>query len=167
MPAPAAAGGDCTERAAQAVSALSEQISDASKAAMRSGDKARLGALRLILAAIKQHEVDTRTAADDAAVTALLGKMITTGRDAAAQFADAGRDDLAEKERGEVAIFEEFMPQQLGEDEISAAVDAAISATGADSARDMGKVMSELRRSLAGRADMGAVSALVRERLSG
>ena len=132
---------------------------------MRSGDKPRLAALRLILAAVKQQEVDSREAVDDASVQSLIAKMIKKGRDAAAQFADARRDDLAQKELGEIAVFEEFMPQQLSADEVSAAIAQAIEATGAAGIRDMGKVMGHLKGSIAGRADMGAVSAAVKAQL--
>jgi uncharacterized protein YqeY len=148
------------------MSALKDQITEASKAAMRSGDKARLAALRLVLAAVKQQEVDSREALDDAGVQSLIAKMIKKGRDAAAQFDDAGRDDLAEKERSEIAVFEEFMPQQLSADEVAAAIAQAIEATGAAGIRDMGKVMGHLKGSIAGRADMGAVSAQVKAQLS-
>lgn len=132
---------------------------------MRSADKPRLAALRLALAAIKQQEIDTRQSLDDAAVRSLIGKLIKKGRDAATQFADAGRKDLADKEHAEIAVFEEFMPQQLSESEVAAAVAEAIAATGAADLRDMGKVMAQLKTALAGRADMAAVSAQVRERL--
>ncbi len=147
------------------MSALKDQITEASKAAMRSGDKPRLAALRLILAAVKQQEVDSREAVDDASVQSLIAKMIKKGRDAAAQFAGAGRDDLAQKELSEIAVFEEFMPQQLSADEVSAAIAQAIEATGAAGIRDMGKVMGHLKGSIAGRADMGAVSAAVKAQL--
>jgi len=148
------------------MSALKDQISAASNAALRSGDKPRLGALRLVLAAIKQHEVDTRETLDDGAVQRLIAKMIKQGRDAAGQFQDAGRQDLADKELAEIAIFEQFMPRQLSEDEVAAAVAQAIAATGATGLRDMGKVMGQLQNSIGGRADMGVVSARVREQLS-
>ena len=148
------------------MSALKEQITEASKAAMRSGDKARLAALRLVLAAIKQQEVDTRESIDDGAVQNLLGKMIKKGRDAATQFSDAGRTDLAEKENAEIAVFEEFMPQQLSAEEVAAAISEAIAATGATGMRDMGKVMGQLKSSVGGRADMAAVSAAVKQQLS-
>jgi uncharacterized protein YqeY len=147
------------------MSALKDQLTEASKAAMRSGDKPRLAALRLVLAAVKQQEVDTREALDDAGVQSLIAKMIKKGRDAAAQFADAGRNDLADKEQSEIAVFEEFMPQQLSADEIAAAIAQAIEATGAAGIRDMGKVMGQLKSSIAGRADMGAVSAQVKAQL--
>jgi uncharacterized protein YqeY len=148
------------------MSALKDQITEASKAAMRSGDKPRLGALRLVLAAVKQQEVDSRQALDDAAVQSLIAKMIKKGRDAATQFKDAGRDDLAEKECAEIAVFEEFMPQQLDAQAVAAAVTEAIAATDAQTVKDMGKVMGRLKSTLAGRADMGAVSAQVRAQLS-
>lgn len=148
------------------MSALKDQITEASKAAMRSGDKPRLSALRLVLAAIKQYEVDSREELDDTGVQSLIAKMIKKGRDAAAQFSDAGREDLAAKELGEIAVYEEFMPQQLSADEVAAAVAQAIAATGASGIRDMGKVMGQLKGSIGGRADMGAVSAQVKAQLS-
>lgn len=133
---------------------------------MRSGEKSRLAALRLLLAEVTQQEVDTRKTLDDAAVQGIIAKMIKKGRDAAAQFKDAGRDDLAEKELSEITVFEEFMPQQLSADEVSAAIAQAIEATGATGIRDMGKVMGHLKGSIAGRADMGAVSAQVKAQLA-
>ena len=148
------------------MSMLKERISDATKAAMRSGDKPRVSALRLILAAIKQQEVDSRTEIDDAAVQRLLAKMLKQGRDAAAQFEQAGRSDLAAKEAAEIAVFESFLPQPLSPEEAAAAVAAAIEATGARSAADMGKVMAQLKSAVAGRADLGALSAQVRAALT-
>jgi uncharacterized protein YqeY len=145
---------------------LRDKITEASKAAMRSGEKSRLAALRLLLAEVTQQEVDTRKTLDDAAVQGIIAKMIKKGRDAAAQFKDAGRDDLAEKELSEITVFEEFMPQQLSADEVSAAIAQAIEATGATGIRDMGKVMGHLKGSIAGRADMGAVSAQVKAQLA-
>jgi hypothetical protein len=149
----------------QQMSALKDRISEQTKAAMRSGDKARLSALRMLLAAIKQQEVDSRKDLDDAAVSGIVTKMIKKGRDAQSQFAAAGREDLANKEAAEVALFEEFMPQQLTAEETAAAIATAIRATGAVSIRDMGKVMAELKTAVAGRADFGALSAQVRSQL--
>lgn len=148
------------------MSALKDQITEASRAAMRSGDKPRLGALRLVLAAIKQHEVDQREDLDDVGIQSLIAKMIKKGRDAAGQFNDAGRRDLADKELGEIAVFEEFMPQQLSADELTAAVAQAIAATGATSIKDMGKVMGHLKAAVGGRADMGVLSAQVKQQLA-
>ena len=147
------------------MSSLKDRINEESKTALRSGDKARLGALRLVLAAIKQQEVDSRETLDDSAVQSLIAKMIKKGRDAAAQFEQAGRSDLAEKESAEILVFESFMPQQLSAEELAAAIAAAIEATGASSVRDMGKVMAHLKSAVAGRADMGALSARVRTAL--
>ncbi len=148
------------------MSSLKDRISEETRAAMRAGDKTRLGALRLILAAIKQQEVDSREELDDTAVEQIIAKMIKKGRDAAAQFAQAGRDDLAAKESTEIAVFESFMPQQLTAEATAAAVEAAIAATGAASVKDMGKVMAHLKTAVGGRADMGALSAQVRAALS-
>jgi uncharacterized protein YqeY len=145
---------------------LKEQIQSDANAALRAGDKARLGALRLVLAAIKQQEVDTRTALDDAAVLALLGKMIKKGRDAADQFQSGGRADLAAKETAEVACFESYLPRQLDTAELEALVKDAITRTGASSPQDMGKVMAAVKSAAAGRADMSAVSALVKSALA-
>jgi uncharacterized protein YqeY len=148
------------------MSALRDQITEASQSAMRSGDKSRLAALRLILAEIKQREVDTRAQLNDGEVQSLIAKMIKQGRDAAGQFANAGRNDLADKELGEIAVFEEFMPQQLSAHDVTAAVQEAIAATGAANVRDMGKVMGHLKSSIDGRADMSAVSKQVRRQLT-
>ena len=147
------------------MSTLKTRISEDIKAAMRSGDKLRLGTLRMIAAAIKQQEVDTRTELDDGAVTAIIGKMIKKGRDAQAQFEQAARSDLADKEAAEVAVFEEFMPQPLSAEEITTAIATAIAESGAASVRDMGKVMAALKTSIAGRADFGKLSADVRAQL--
>jgi uncharacterized protein YqeY len=148
------------------MSSLKDRISEETKSAMRAGDKPRLSALRLILAAIKQHEVDSREVADDAAVQQIIGKMIKKGRDAAAQFEQAGRTDLAARESAEIAVYESFMPSRLSADEVTAAVAAAISATGATSARDMGKVMAHLKAAVGSRADMATLSAQVRAALT-
>jgi uncharacterized protein YqeY len=145
---------------------LKEQIQTDANAALRAADKPRLGALRLILAAIKQQEVDTRTTLDDATIHGLLGKMIKKGRDAAAQFEAAGRDDLASKEAAEVACFESYLPAQLEAAELEALVADVIAQTGAQSPQDMGKVMAAVKSAVAGRADMGAVSALVKAALA-
>lgn len=145
---------------------LKDTITEDSKAALRSGDKSRLGALRLILAGIKQQEVDTRSELDDTAILDLVSKMIKKGRDAAEQFAAAGRSDLAEKEQAEIAIFEVYMPTALSDSELSAIISDAIKNAGADSLRDMGKVMAAVKTAAAGRADMSQVSGLVRAALS-
>ncbi len=145
---------------------LRARINEDMKAAMRAGDKRRLGVLRLALAAIKQREVDERIEAlDDAQVTAVLDKMVKQRRDSIAQYEKGGRDDLVEQEAYEISVLQEYLPEALSEAEIQAAIDAAIAETGATSIKDMGKVMGALKPRLQGRADMGQVSARVRSRL--
>ena len=142
------------------------QLQDEMKTAMKSGDKPRLGIIRLILAAIKQREVDERIELDDAQVLAVLDKMIKQRRDSVEQFKKAGRTELADQEKFEIGVIQEYLPAQLGEDEISALITEAIAATGARSMKDMGKVMGMLKPKLQGRADMGAVSGLIKQNLS-
>jgi uncharacterized protein len=137
------------------------------KAAMRARDSARLSTIRLALAAIKQREVDTRTELGDAEVLAVLEKMIKQRRESIAQYEQAGRKDLADAEKGEIAVLSAYLPQQLGDAELDQAVAAAIAESGAAGAKDMGKVMGLLKSRLAGKADMGKVSSLVKTRLSG
>ncbi len=137
------------------------------KAAMKSGDKARLGVIRLIHAAIKQREVDERTELDDTQVLAVLDKMLKQRRDSVAQYSEAGREDLAEKERFEIQICQDYMPAALSDDEIDALIGSAIADTGAAGMQDMGKVMGLLKPKLQGRADMAAVSGAVKARLAG
>jgi uncharacterized protein YqeY len=146
--------------------ALKDRITDAMKDAMRAKDKDRLGAIRLITAAIKQKEVDERADMDDTAVLAVLDKMLKQRRDSIKQYNDAGRDELAAKEEYEVGIIQEFMPAQLSEDEIAAIIDDAISKSGAETMKDMGKVMGIVRPQVQGRADMGALSGVIKSRLS-
>ena len=146
---------------------LKNRVSQDTKDAMRAKDKARLGVLRLISAAIKQKEVDERIELDDTAVLAILEKMIKQRRDSIAQYEKAGRDDLLQQEQFEVGIIQEYMPAQLSDDEINALVDDAVQASGAASMKDMGKVMGMLKPKLAGRADMGQVSAKIKARLGG
>ena len=146
---------------------LKDRITDDMKAAMRSGDKERLGAIRLILAALKQREVDERIVLDDAQVLSILEKMLKQRRDSIDQFNAAGRDDLAGIERDEMAIIEHYLPAKMGEAEILDAIDQAIAATGAAGPADMGKLMGVLKPALAGKADMGEVSKLVKQRLAG
>ncbi len=135
---------------------------------MRARDKARLGTLRMVTAAIKQREVDQRIShLDDASVVAVLEKMLKQRRESATQYEDAGRDDLAAAERGEIAIIEQYMPRALDAAEIDAMVEAAIDDAGAATMKDMGRVMGLLKPRMQGRADMGAVSATVKARLSG
>ena len=137
------------------------------KQAMRGGDKRRLGAIRLVMAAIKQREVDERIELDDAAVTAVLDKMAKQRRESIAQYSQAGRDDLVEQENFELELLKTYLPEQLDEAEIDAMIEATIQSTGAASVKDMGKVMGQLKPRLQGRADVGAVSARIKARLSG
>jgi len=146
---------------------LQRRIEEDMKAALRAGDKARLGTLRLILAALKQVEVDTRKPLDEAGVLAVLDKMAKQRRESIAQFEAAGRTDLRDKEQAELAVIQEYLPEPLDEAELAALIDAAIAEAGASTLRDMGKVMGILKPRLQGRADMAAVSAAVKSRLSG
>jgi uncharacterized protein YqeY len=145
---------------------LKQRIDSDMKDAMRAKDKERLGTVRLILAAIKQREVDERIALDDTQVLAVLEKMVKQRRDSISQFEAAGRTDLADKEKSELTLIQTYMPAQLSEAEIDTIIDQAIAASGATSAKDMGKVMGPLKAQLQGRADMGAVSARLKARLS-
>ena len=146
---------------------LKQQLTDDMKAAMKAGEKDRLGVIRLINAAIKQKEVDERVELDDAAVLAVLEKMVKQRKDSVNQYEGAGREDLAAVERAEIVVIEAYLPAKLGEAEILAAVDAAIAETGAAGAADMGKLMGVLKPRLAGQADMGLVSKLVKQKLAG
>ncbi len=145
---------------------LKDQITQDMKSAMKAGDKDRLKVVRLMLAAIKQVEVDKRVELDDAAVLSVLDKMVKQRRDSVEQFEKGDREDLAAIERAEIAVLEDYLPEQLSADELAALVDEVIAATGAASMKDMGKVMGQIKAKAAGRADMGAVSAAVKERLS-
>ena len=145
---------------------LKERISEDMKAAMRSRDSSRLSAIRLLLAAIKQREVDSRKSLDDAEVVAVIEKMIKQRRDSIAQYEAAARHDLAEAEKFELSVLHAYMPEQLDSDGIGREVEAAVLESGASSPSEMGKVMAVLKERLAGRADMGAVSAAVKARLS-
>ena len=133
---------------------------------MRSGDKARVGALRMAAAAIKQREVDSQTTLDDAGVVAVLEKMIKQGRDALEQFKSGGRADLVAKEGAEIALFEQYLPARLTDAELDALIAEVIAATGAKTPKDMGKVMAALKAKAAGRVDMGAVNARVKAALN-
>lgn len=144
---------------------LKERIPEDMKAAMRSGDKRRLGIIRLIMAAIKQREVDERTELNDAEVTVVLDKMLKQRRESLSQFERAQRADLAEQEAYEIGVLQEYLPPPFGDAEIEQLIEAAISETGASGMKDMGKVMGILRPRLAGRADMGAVSGQIKARL--
>ncbi len=145
---------------------IKSRINEDVKAAMRSKDKERLGALRLIQAAFKQKEVDERIELSDEQTLAILDKMAKQHRDSIEQFKTANRDDLVEVEQKELDIIEEYLPAQLSEDEINTFIEDAISKTGADSIKDMGKVMGVLKGQLQGRADMGKVSGLIKARLN-
>lgn len=146
--------------------ALREQINDDLKAAMRGGDVARRDTIRLLLAALKQREVDERKVLTDADVLGVIEKMLKQRRDSISQFEQGGRQDLADREKQELTLLQAYMPQALGADEIAAAVAAAVAETGAAAPSDMGKVMAVLKPKLAGRADMSQVSAAVKARLT-
>jgi hypothetical protein len=144
---------------------LKDRINEDMKTALRAKDAARLSAIRMLLAAIKQKEVDDRIVADDSAVIAIVEKLIKQRRDSIEQFAKAGRTDLVDKERAELELLSGYLPRQLSEAELVAAIDAAIAEAGATGPQAMGKVMGLLRPRIAGRADMGRASALVKSRL--
>lgn len=146
---------------------LKTQLTDDMKTAMKTGDKGRLGVIRLMNAAIKQKEVDERIELDDAQVLAVLEKMVKQRRDSISQYDAAGREDLSAVEHAEMAVIEHYLPAKMGEAEIVDAIDAAIRSTGAAGPADIGKLMGVLKPALAGRADMGDVSKLVKQRLSG
>ena len=145
---------------------LKQRITDDMKAAMKAREVARLSAIRLLLAAIKQKEVDERIDVDDAQALSIVDKMIKQRRDSIAQFELAGRQDLVDVERAEVDVLSAYLPAQADAAEIAAEIDAAIASTGAAGPQDMGKVMAVLKAKLAGRADLSAVSGLVRARLA-
>ena len=145
---------------------LKAQITEDMKATMKSGDKDRLKVIRLIMAAMKQVEVDNRIELDDAGVLGVLDKMVKQRRDSVEQFVKGGREDLAAIERYEIEVLETYLPEQLSAAELAALVDEVIKATGATGMSDMGKVMGQIKARAAGRADMGAVSASVRDRLN-
>lgn len=145
---------------------VKETLQQDMKDAMRGGDKRRLGVIRLILAAVKQREVDERIELDDAQLIAVLDKMAKQRRESIDQFQKAGRDDLVEQESFELAVLKTYLPEQLGDAEIDALISEAIEISGASSVKDMGKVMGQLRNKLQGRADMGAVSGKIKARLS-
>ena len=148
------------------MSALKEQLTTAMKDAMRAKDKARLGVVRMALSAIKQIEVDERIELDDERSLAVLDKLIKQRKDSATQYRDAGRNDLAETEEAEMAVLQEFLPTPLTDAEIDALIDDAVAQTGAAGMQDMGKVMGVLKPRLQGRADIGAVSGKVKQRLN-
>ena len=145
---------------------LKARVNDDMKAAMRARETDRLGTIRLLLAAIKQREVDERVELDDAAVTAVIDKMIKQRKDSISQFEQAGRDDLVAKEKAEVDVLVAYMPAQLSNAEVAAEVQKAVAEAGATGPQDMGKVMGLVKARLAGRADMTAVSGLVKAALA-
>jgi uncharacterized protein YqeY len=145
---------------------LKDQITEDMKSAMRAKDTARLSAIRLLLAAIKQREVDERIVVDDAGVITIVEKMMKQRKDSISQFEKAGRDDLVAIEVGEMDILQAYLPAQLSDAEVAAAVAAAVAATGASGPQDMGKVIGALKAQLAGKADMGKVSGLVKAALA-
>jgi len=146
---------------------LKERVQDDMKAAMRAKDAARLSAIRLLLAALKQKEVDERLQLADADVLAIIEKMVKQRRESIAQFEKAARQDLADQEKFEIGVLSAYLPQQMGEAEVAQAIAAAVSEAGASGVKDMGKVMALLKPRLAGRVDMGRVSALVKTKLGG
>ena len=148
------------------MSQLKKRITDDMKSAMKAKDKQALKAVRMILGAIKQKEVDDRIELDDAQVLAVIQKMVKQRKDSISQFSDAGRTDLVEVEEAELVVINSYMPEQLSDAEVAAAVDKAIIDSGADSMKDMGKLMSMLKGQLDGKADMGLVSRLIKDKLS-
>ena len=148
------------------MSTLKDRITEDMKSAMRAKQSERLGAIRLLLAAIKQKEVDERVTVDDAAVVGIIEKLIKQRNDSIEQFEKAGRTELADKERNELQLLKEYLPQQMSDAELSAAIDAAIAESGATGAQAMGKAMALLKPRIAGRADMGKASSLVKQRLA-
>lgn len=149
------------------MSALQAKLNDAVKAAMRAGDKPRLGVLRQLTAALKQREIDERITLNDGDVTAILDKQAKQRRESIDQFRRADRTDLVDIEEAELAVITEFLPQPLSEAELESLLDQAIASSGATTMQDMGKVMGILKPQVTGRADMGALSATVRARLTG
>jgi uncharacterized protein YqeY len=146
---------------------LRTRINEEMKSAMKARERERLDALRLLLAAVKQREIDERVTLDDAGVIAVIEKMIKQRKDSIAQYEKASRKDLADKEQYEIGVLEAYLPQQLSPAEIDAIVADAVASTGAKSPADMGKVMGVVKPKVAGRADMGKVSALVKAKLAG
>ena len=145
---------------------LKTQLTDDMKTAMKSGDKDRLGVIRLVNAAIKQREVDERIMLDDTQVLSVLEKMLKQRRDSVSQFEAAARQDLADKEKFEIGVIQHYMPAQMTTEEVDAAIVAAIKESGAASAKDMGKVMGIVKPKVAGRTDMGKLSEIVKAKLA-
>lgn len=148
------------------MSELKNQITDAMKAAMRAKDKERLGTIRMMLAELKRIEVDERIELDDARIITVLDKMLKQRRDSISQYEDAGRQELADVEKAEIAVIQDFLPAALTTGEIEQLIDDAIASTGAEGMKDMGKVMGQLKPKMQGRADMGEVSKLIKARLA-
>ncbi|MBQ4838393.1 MULTISPECIES: GatB/YqeY domain-containing protein [Pseudoalteromonas] len=141
-------------------------LKDAQKEAMKAKDKPRLTAIRAALAEVKQREIDNQTTLDDAGITSVLVKLVKQRKDSFTQYTDAGREDLAQIEAGEISVLESFLPQPLSEEEVLEMIDAAIADTGAAGMQDMGKVMGMIKAKAEGRADMGKISGLIKQRLS-
>jgi uncharacterized protein YqeY len=144
---------------------LKGQLTSAMKDAMRAKEKKRLGAIRLILAEVKRIEVDERIDVDDARLLAVLDKMVKQRRDSIHQYEEAGRQELADIEQAEIAVIQEFLPEALSNEELASMIDEAIASSGAESMRDMGKVMGIIKPKIQGRADVGAVSGMVKGKL--
>jgi uncharacterized protein len=145
---------------------LKQRLTDEMKAAMKGGDKKRLGVIRLVLSAIKQIEVDERIELDNDRIIAVLDKMTKQRRESASQYKEAGRDDLLEQEVYEIDILKDYLPSALSDEEIESMINDAITSTGASSIKDMGKVMGQLKPQMQGRADMGSVSGKIKARLN-
>ncbi|KZN43733.1 GatB/YqeY domain-containing protein [Pseudoalteromonas luteoviolacea] len=141
-------------------------LKDAQKEAMKAKDKLRLAAIRAALAEVKQREIDNQTTLDDAGITSVLVKLVKQRKDSFTQYTDAGREDLADVEAGEIKVLESFLPQPFTEEEVLAMIDATIADTGAAGMQDMGKVMGVIKAKAEGRADMGKISGLIKQRLS-
>jgi len=149
------------------MASLKERITDDMKSAMRAGEKDRLATIRLVLAAVKQIEVDERIVLDEARMLAVLEKMVKQRKESIAQFESGGRADLVAKENAELAVIQAYLPAQLSEPELDALIAEAIASTGATTIKDMGKVMGVVKSKAAGRADMGAVGARIKQKLGG
>jgi uncharacterized protein len=149
------------------LASLKERITDDVKAAMRSGEKERLGVIRMITAAIKQREVDERISLDDAQVLSVLEKMIKQRKESLEAFKSGNRQDLADKEAAEITLLQGYLPSQLSAVELDALINEAVASTGAASIKDMGKVMAIIKSKAQGRADMGAVGAKIKAKLGG
>lgn len=147
--------------------ALIDELKEAQKDAMRAKDKVRLGTIRMAIAAIRQREIDDQITLTDADILAVLTKMVKQRQDAAQQYDDAGREELAAKERAEISVIETFLPQPLSDAELDALIDEAMTDTGATGMQDMGKVMGQLKPKVQGRTDMGALSGKIKSRLNG